>query len=353
GGPLVLAVAAEVADTQTPAPVTPGLTLSPRMSAVVDVDGAVAASVLAALPTGAHAVTITDEDATLSTSGFSDATPVLTTVRPDGHTWIGPEPEISNEPESARRLVAAASLASAGPVSSDTAVTFSLRTFSFQVSYLAAGGATRRSLGYTCQPAGDATIGSWPVLASTPPTPTPTPKPPTIDTHIVSSATGSATLRTLVKGSAPMSGTLEYHVGLRTGTLSQASLTLGDTSANLVVLGTLPVRAKLGFTATEPVTGTLASGVLTLTTKQRLKVTAMSIFGVSLIAGSTCQASQPSTIQLKSTGLYAPLSGGTVAGSFAISNLSGCGGLTGIVSALTAGTANTMVLDLKTTTGSI
>ncbi len=157
---------------------------------------------------------------------------------------------------------------------------------------------------------------------------------------------GSATLKTLVKGSLPLTGSIGAKLDVLSGAFT-GELALNKTTGNLTALGFLPVSAQVAIVPTAPVAGTLQSGVLKATAKVRIKLPKVTVFGVEIAGGANCQAKQISMIALQSTqAQFQPLSGGPIAGTFSISDLSGCGALTGIVSPLTAGKGNAILLGL-------
>ena len=197
-----------------------------------------------------------------------------------------------------------------------------------------------------------ATPTPTPVPTATPsPTPTPTPSPtPVAPTPTPTGVnygyniSGSATLKTLTKGSLPLNGSVAATLNLGTGAFS-ANISLNPSSANLVALGFLPVAAKVNIVPLTPATGTLAPPNLTANTTVRIKIPTVTVFGLQLAGGSNCQAKNPSAIKLTSPGFDA-LNGGLLTGTFTISNLTGCGFLNGIVSPLTAGSGNAIALNL-------
>ncbi|MBJ7472308.1 MAG: fibronectin type III domain-containing protein [Solirubrobacteraceae bacterium] len=157
---------------------------------------------------------------------------------------------------------------------------------------------------------------------------------------------GSASLKTLTKGNLPLKGSIDAELTLATGAFS-ADLALADTQGRLTALGFLPVTAKIGFVPSGKTTGTLLDGVLSSNSKVRIKVKEVKLFGaIPLAGGNTCQTKSLSDIALTSTDEFKPLQGGTLAGTFAISDLNGCGALNGLVSPLTAGGGNTITLKL-------
>jgi hypothetical protein len=80
----------------------------------------------------------------------------------------------------------------------------------------------------------------------------------------------------------------------------------------------------------------------------RIKVKSVKAFGaIPLVSGNTCQTKSLSTINLASTDSFDPTgTGGTLAGTYAISDLNGCGPLQGLVSPITAGAGNTISVKL-------
>lgn len=202
------------------------------------------------------------------------------------------------------------------------------------------------------------TAGTLPATTPVPPITTPEPpvttpvKPPTLPpppTEPVAygfSLNGTATLKTLVKGTLPLRGSIAAKLDLATGSFT-ADLALAQASAKLTALGFLPVTASVAFVSTAPTTGSLAAGILTANAKVRIKLPKVSLFGLPLAGGATCQTKSASSIALRSTDpVFSPLEGGALAGTFAISDLSGCGALNGIVSSLTAGKGNAIALRL-------
>ncbi len=174
---------------------------------------------------------------------------------------------------------------------------------------------------------------------------TPLVDPPLTDRYGYTLA-GTASLKTLTKGNLPLKGGIVAEVDRGSGAFT-ADLTLNQTSGRLVSLGFLPVTAKIGFVTSGKTTGTLKDGKLTSNSKVRIKVQEVKLFGaIPLAGGNACQAKQLSDINLASVGNFSPTAGGTIAGTFKISDLNGCGVLNGLVSPLTAGDGNTISLNL-------
>ncbi|MDO9355560.1 MAG: hypothetical protein Q7T55_17795 [Solirubrobacteraceae bacterium] len=177
------------------------------------------------------------------------------------------------------------------------------------------------------------------------PTPTPTPKPETVVDYPFD-LKGSASLKTLTKGTLPLSGSIAAKLRLPSQEFS-ANLALDPTSGKLTTLGFLPVDAKVNLVSTEPVSGSLKGGVLLANAKVRIKLPSVKTLGIELAGGANCQAKQISSIALRSTQEeFLPTEGGPIAGTFSISDLTGCGFLNNLVSPLTAGGGNAIALNL-------
>ncbi len=104
----------------------------------------------------------------------------------------------------------------------------------------------------------------------------------------------------------------------------------------------------VGIVPSGPTTGKLENEAITANLKARIKVKSVKAFGaIPLAGGNECQSKSLSQISLKSTDTFDPTStGGTIAGTYAISDLNGCGILNGLVSPLTAGSGNTITAKL-------
>lgn len=162
------------------------------------------------------------------------------------------------------------------------------------------------------------------------------------------SLTGSATLKTLITGSLPLNGGINAVLKTIDGSIS-ADLALNPSTGKLQALGFLPVTARVGFVPSGKTTGSLdTAGLLTTTTRLRIKLLDVKLFGaISIAGGNNCQTKSLSNIVLKSKPNFDPVAGGPISGTFAISDLNDCGLLTGIVSPLTAGGGNTINANLK------
>lgn len=162
---------------------------------------------------------------------------------------------------------------------------------------------------------------------------------------------GTGAVKTLTKGSFPVSGAFNAKFDAA-GALT-ADVSFSQTSARLVSLGFLPLTAKIAFLTSGATTGKLEGNVLTTKTLLRVRVPEVRLFGaIPLAGGSSCQTRNYSAVNLKSTTGFTKAEGGDLNGTFTISDLNGCGLLNGLVSPLTAGGGNTLSLRLAPSTTS-
>ncbi len=158
--------------------------------------------------------------------------------------------------------------------------------------------------------------------------------------------TGTASLRNLTRGSFKVGGSLTLDIDQPQAVVSGTFENAGS-SARLVALGFLPVTAEVAVSSSGATTGTLTGGKLVTKTKVRFRVEVVKLFGaIPLAGGPNCQTKKLSDLTLASPGVFDPAAGGRLSGTFAISDLNGCGTLNGLVSPLTAGSNNTMAIDL-------
>lgn len=157
---------------------------------------------------------------------------------------------------------------------------------------------------------------------------------------------GTATLRTGLRGTAQLTGALEGVAPDVTSGAVSADLSLNRTTANLTAYGWLPVRAQIDLVPTSKATGALQGTNLALTTNLQVKFPKVTLFGMELGGGATCQSKMVSELKLASTAPFTSASGGPVTGTFAIGDLTGCGALTGLLSGLAAGGGNAIALTL-------
>ncbi len=158
---------------------------------------------------------------------------------------------------------------------------------------------------------------------------------------------GSTTLKTLTTGVLPLKGGIDAQLDPSNGKFT-ADLVLNPTTGRLTAGGFLPITVKIGFAPSGKTTGTLDdNNILRSKSLVRIKVSEVKLFGaIPLAGGNSCQTKSLSEINLTSTKAFEIFKGGTLTGTYAISDLNGCGVLNGIVSPLTAGKGNTISLNL-------
>lgn len=158
---------------------------------------------------------------------------------------------------------------------------------------------------------------------------------------------GTSNLRTLTQGPVPIAGSIAAKINLRTGNYS-ADLKLNSTKAALKLIGFIPVTAQIGFNPAAQTTGTLKDGLLTVSAPEIIRLPQLYLFGAIPVAGAGgCRTQSPSVIGMRSTGgPFNPLKGGTLAGTYALSALTDCGALTGIISPFAQGSGNTVSVKL-------
>lgn len=157
---------------------------------------------------------------------------------------------------------------------------------------------------------------------------------------------GTTEIRTLTRGSAKLSGTFDPELTVSTGALS-GDLRLAPTRARLVTLGIIPVTADLAFVMTARAAGRLEGTSATLTARFKIRLAKLYLFGsIPVAGGESCQTKTASVAPLASSGPFALPAGGRLTGTYAISDLTGCGALTAFVNPLTKGSGNTLDINL-------
>lgn len=164
---------------------------------------------------------------------------------------------------------------------------------------------------------------------------------------------GWADVRTGIRGRVTIKGTFN-------GTYDPASQTyvggfaLTPTRAKVTALGLLPVTAETDWSFTEPVTGTWRDGTLTMRAAARIHHPRLLAFGSVVVAGGAkCATREASVLNFSSRAsepVSSPEAGGTLTTEphgFAISGLSGCGLLDGLLSAVAAGRGSQATMHLS------
>jgi hypothetical protein len=142
------------------------------------------------------------------------------------------------------------------------------------------------------------------------------------------------------------SGTLAATVDLTTGT-STSTLTLPPATASAKVLGLVPVSATTEMVQNGPAAGTvnLSTNTITSTASVTLKITNLTVGGLSLPVGSSCQTT-PFNVSLSSGPGFTVGGGGPVSGTYTIPPFHHCGLNTLLINLSIPGPGNTLNLTL-------
>ncbi len=142
------------------------------------------------------------------------------------------------------------------------------------------------------------------------------------------------------------SGTLAATVDLTTGA-SSSTLSLPPATASVKELGLVPVSATTEMLQNGPATGTvnLNTNTITSTASVTLKITALSIAGLSVPVGNSCQTS-PFPVTLNSGAGFTVGGGGPLSCSYTIPAFRHCGLNTLLLNLTIPGSGNTLNLTL-------
>jgi hypothetical protein len=145
-------------------------------------------------------------------------------------------------------------------------------------------------------------------------------------------------------------GTLKTTLNASAGTLS-ASLTLPAAKVSFKEFGLIPVSAITKFIQAGPTTGkiNLSTGAVQTTSKITLKITSMTVGGLPVFVGGSCQSATPAVITMKSQPGFSVVSGGKLAGTYTIPAFAHCGllgALTPVINLSITGPGNTITFTL-------
>jgi hypothetical protein len=180
-------------------------------------------------------------------------------------------------------------------------------------------------------------------------------------TVIASTGTASAdtkiTVKYPVKGSTHLTapnataklgpGKLRATLDLTTGALT-ATLTLPAATVSFKQLGLIPVTATTEFINNGPTTGQadLGTGAVTTTSKITLKVTSLTVAGLPVPVGDSCESESPAIIKVVSQKGFSVVSGGKLAGTYTIPPFAHCGLVTPLLNVTVPGPGNKITLKL-------
>jgi hypothetical protein len=142
-------------------------------------------------------------------------------------------------------------------------------------------------------------------------------------------------------------GTLAADLNPANGNL-KATLTLPDATGSFLQFGVVPVTATTRFVNDGPTTGklNLNTGAVTTTSKITLRIVSLSVAGVNVPVGDSCQTSSPVVVTVKSQKGFNVLKGGNLAGSYTIGQFQDCGLATLLINTTIPGSGNTVKFTL-------
>jgi hypothetical protein len=165
--------------------------------------------------------------------------------------------------------------------------------------------------------------------------------------HAKYKVTGSTYLAgpgfTLALGPGTLSSTLDASTGKLT-----AELSMPEATGSFTQFGVIPVTATTQFINDGPTTGklNLNTGAVSTTSRITLRIVSLTVAGIPIPVGNSCQTGTPAVVRLKSERGFNVLAGGNLAGSYAIPSFSHCGLATPLINLTIPATDNTIALKL-------
>jgi hypothetical protein len=143
-------------------------------------------------------------------------------------------------------------------------------------------------------------------------------------------------------------GTLSATLNLVTGKL-KASLSLPDATGSFKQSGIIPVTATTQLINDGPTTGkvNLVNGSVKTRSKITMRIVNLTVAGVNVPVGSSCETSTPVVVALASLPKFNLLAGGKLAGTYTIPTFRHCGLVaTLLINTTIPGSGNTITLKL-------
>jgi hypothetical protein len=141
-------------------------------------------------------------------------------------------------------------------------------------------------------------------------------------------------------------GKLTAKVNVSTGKVS-ATLSLPPSTGSFKEFGLIPVTATAQFINDGPTTGKISrTGHVTTTSKITLQIVSLTVAGLPVPVGSSCETSTPAVVTLKSQPGFSVLGGGKVTGTYTIPKFSHCGLATLLLNLTIPASGNTITLKL-------
>ncbi len=142
-------------------------------------------------------------------------------------------------------------------------------------------------------------------------------------------------------------GTLSATLDAATGKL-KANLSLPDATGSFKQFGIVPVTATTQLINDGPTTGkvNLKTGAIKTTSKITMRIVSLTVAGLSIPVGSSCETSTPVVVPLASQPKFNILKGGSLAGTYSIPDFSNCGLATLLINVTIPGSGNTITFKL-------
>jgi hypothetical protein len=142
-------------------------------------------------------------------------------------------------------------------------------------------------------------------------------------------------------------GKLVAHVNASTGAV-KATLTLPNATGSFEELGAIPVTATAHFINDGPTTGTinLSTGAVTSTSHITMQLVSLSVAGIPIPLGPSCETSTPAAVQVTSQPGFNLLKGGNLEGTYTIPPFANCLLATPLINLTLTGPGNTITLTL-------
>jgi len=169
----------------------------------------------------------------------------------------------------------------------------------------------------------------------------------TTSIHATYKVTGSTFLKA-PNATLPLGpGKLAANVSLATGKI-RATLTMPDATLTFKQFGLIPVTATTRFINNGPTTGSLnlGTGAVTTTSHITLQIVSLSVAGLPVPVGPSCESSAPAVIKVASQPGFNVLAGGNLAGTYTIPKFANCGLVTPLINVTLTGPGNTITLTL-------
>jgi hypothetical protein len=166
--------------------------------------------------------------------------------------------------------------------------------------------------------------------------------------HAKYKVTGSTFIKaanfTLALGPGKLASTLDANTGKLT-----AKLTLPNATGSFKEAGLVPVTATTQFINDGPTTGTLNfnTGAVSTTSKITLRIVSLSVAGINMPVGSSCQTAQPTVVSVSGQPpAFNILKGGSLTGTYTIPQFANCELETALINLTIPGPGNTITLKL-------